>query len=89
MYQDWKQWARVAYSAFNLFIVWRLTQPWVINFYSELEIPGYVQVSLFVIAAGLVFPTKRRFDWDDDGDVFQVRIGVFVSWLAWAASFLP
>ncbi|MBO0615397.1 hypothetical protein [Thiothrix fructosivorans] len=46
-------------------------------------------MSLFVIAAGLVFPTKQRFDWDDDGDVFQVRIGVFVSWLAWAASFLP
>jgi hypothetical protein len=89
MYQDWKQWARFAYSAFNLFIVWQLTQPWAISLYSEWETAGYIQVSLFVIAAGLVFPLKRRFEWDDDGDVFQLRVGVFVSWIAWAASFLP
>jgi hypothetical protein len=89
MYLDWMQWARLAYSAVNLFIAWHLTEPWAIELYSELEFPGWFQVSLFVISAGLVFPRTRRFDWEEEEDVTQTILGTFVSGLALAASFLP
>jgi hypothetical protein len=61
MYQDWKQWARLAYAGLNLFIVWELTKPWAIELYQQLVVPGWVQVSLFAISAGLVFPAFSCF----------------------------
>jgi hypothetical protein len=89
MYLDLIQLARLLYSVFSLFIAWHLSQPWAISLYSKLEFPGWVQVSLFLISAGMLFPKNRRFDWNRDRDVMQVRRGLFMSGLALAASFLP
>jgi hypothetical protein len=89
MYQDWMQWARLAYACLMLFIVWTLTQPWAIESYQELIFPGWIQVSLFTIASGLMFPKSRRFDLEEGSDGVQFTAGMFISWLAWAASFLP
>jgi hypothetical protein len=89
MYQDWKQWARLAYACLLLFLVWKLTQPWAIESYQSFMFPGWIQVSLFAIGAGLMFPKSKRFNPIGDSDSYQFIAGLFVSSLAWAAAFLP
>lgn len=89
MYQDLKQWLRFYYSLISLYMVLQLTQPWAIALYQQLMIPGWVQVSQFAISAGLIFPTTKYFNWENRGDVLRLTAGIFISCLAWAASFLP
>ena len=89
MYQDWKQWARVAVSGLLLWLVWYLTQPWAIELYQKLFFPGWVQVSLLVISAGLIFPKAARFDCLHGNDALQLAMGLMVFGLAMAATFLP
>lgn len=94
MYQDWKQYARLAYACLLLWMVWTLTQPWALELYTEWgRAAGWLQVSLFALAAGLMIPKAKTLvsptpDGELTNDALQFVGGMACSIIAWAMSFL-
>lgn len=80
---------RVIFSGFCLYLVYLLTQQWALDLYGELMFPGWIQVSLFAIAAGGIFPRAQHFSLDNDSDIRMLVGGIWAFWLGMAASFLP
>lgn len=65
MYQDWKQWARLAYSIFTLTIVWKSMSPELMPQWEEWgRAAGRFQLVALAISAGLIFPRAKRFSDD-------------------------
>jgi hypothetical protein len=90
MYQDWKQWARLVIVFLIMMLVWHQVQPWAIELYSRGIVPGWVQLSLMTISAGLIFPKARRFNYQENiSDVTQLAYGILLFSLGLAATFLP
>jgi hypothetical protein len=88
MYQDWKQWARLAYSCLLLGVVWALVQPDMMEAWAYWGMnAGLVQVSLFTISAGLLFPKARKLE-PTGNDGMQFAAGLLLSAVAWAMSLL-
>ncbi|EIJ35736.1 hypothetical protein [Thiothrix nivea] len=83
------QLARLLFSLFCLYLVYQLTQQWALDLYGELMFPGWIQVSLFAIAAGGIFPRAQHFSLDNDSDIRMLTGGLWAFWLGMAASFLP
>lgn len=98
MYEDRRQWARLAYACLLLVVVWYLIQPEQLIQLANWQTFGNVwhgaaltQVVLFTIAAGLIFPKTKRLEigkGGDMGDSMQFIIGMFVSAVAWFMSLL-
>lgn len=80
---------RIILSGFCLYLVYLFTQPWALELYSELEFPGWIQVSLFAIAAGGIFPRSRQFSFDNETDIKTLMGGVWALFFGLLASFLP
>ncbi|MBO0611776.1 hypothetical protein [Thiothrix fructosivorans] len=84
MYQDWKQWGRAVFALLTLLLVsWLIDAKQLVQlanwqFMNDLpEWLGWLQVSLFTIAAGLIFPKAKHFEeWGSDW--YQFMIGGFV-----------
>lgn len=94
MYDDWKQWTRLVYSGVLLWVVGLLTQPWALRDFEKWgwEL-GWVQVSLFAIASGFMFPKATKLkpltvDGRLVNDSVQFVVGLFVSIVAWLITFL-
>ncbi|MBJ6609970.1 MAG: hypothetical protein JG718_06390 [Candidatus Thiothrix moscowensis] len=95
MYQDWKQWARLCYAMILLALVWWLIKPEQItqfaNWQEAHNIPdgvAFLQVSMFAISAGLIFPKARRFENSLTNDTRQFAAGLGLSALAWLMALL-
>ncbi|MDQ5769975.1 hypothetical protein [Thiothrix subterranea] len=84
MYQDWKQWGRAIFALLTLLLVsWLIDAKQLVQFANWQfmnDLPewlGWLQVSLFAIAAGLIFPKAKHFEeWCSDWQ--QFIIGGFV-----------
>lgn len=88
MYSDWKQWARLAYACLLLVMVWVLIQPDLMELWENWgRAAGLVQVSLFTVSAGLIFPKARKLE-PTGNDAEQFIAGVLLSAVAWAMSLL-
>ncbi|UOG91561.1 MAG: hypothetical protein L3K52_15385 [Candidatus Thiothrix sulfatifontis] len=98
MYQDWKQWARAVYAILILLMVaWLIKPEQLIQFASWQEINnlgesiGFVQVVMFTVSAGLIFPKAKKFEegFCNVGDDFwQFIIGMLLAGVAWFIAIL-
>ncbi len=86
MYQDGRQWVRLAYTGFLLFMVWVLVQPNAMKLWEQWGYwTGFIQVAFFAISAGLIFPKAKKLSPEQaDSDFWQFIAGLFLSGLAWA-----
>lgn len=80
---------RIILSGFCLYLVYLFTRQWALDLYSELVFPGWIQVSLFAIAAGGIFPRSLRFSLDNETDINTLMGGGWALFLGLLASFLP
>ena len=85
MFQDWKQWGRAVFALLTLLMVsWLIDSKQLVQlanwqFMNDLpEWLGWLQVSLFTIAAGLIFPKAARFE-AHSNDWVQFILG-FYAW---------
>lgn len=86
MYQDWRQWARLAYSCLLLGMVWALVQPDIMTLWESWgKGIGLLQVSMFTVSAGLIFPKARRLE-ENCNDWVQFIFGMALSAMAWVMS---
>ncbi|HRJ51256.1 MAG TPA: hypothetical protein PLE99_00710 [Candidatus Thiothrix moscowensis] len=95
MYQDWRQWARLCYALLLLALVWMLIKPEQLeqfaNWQEARNLPkGFplLQVSLFAVSAGLIFPKSKRLDSDNASDSLQFAAGLALSGVAWLIALL-
>ncbi len=89
MYQDWKQWARAVFAIGILWLVGELTQPWAIASYANFETPGWIQVTLLVLSAGMIFPKAKRFGTNEHNDSMQYGVGLLTFAVALAYTYAP